>query len=418
MIRRTLLTIVAAVATGCTAAPAGTPITIYVTPEPTVTTRPTEPTSTVTPTLAQTASPTASPAVASTLTPIPQSTPLTLQDELTLPGSLDVDLDTFTSLWNGSLEQGDGLTIRPARWEIEEQSGGTAIAQQYFSSSDDAYDQFGLLAAINSDESLRAAVVLYVPSNSSEVDASYERLIAIFAHYSLLEAAAAHLSQEERNAVIEFLWPPVDVELTGVEAVTQVEGVRIRFTDQGSRGILLIVREDNVGTAGPQPTLPSAISSFGDGIHAVGADIEPGIYRLRQPAEQCYWARLSDFSGELDDIIANENVFDGYAVVNIESTDAGFESSGCGLWSNDPAPVLPAGSPLPNGTFIVGHDFEPGRYRSSAGEACYWARLSGFSGELDDIIANDNVSGPTIVTINLADVGFTSSGCGTWAPAD
>ncbi len=68
-----------------------------------------------------------------------------------------------------------------------------------------------------------------------------------------------------------------------------------------------------------------------------------------------------------------------------------------------------------DGTHIVGVDIEPGTYRNAGEGFCYWERLSGFSGELDDILANgilDGVSG--VVTIKASDRGFSSQGCGRW----
>lgn len=63
-------------------------------------------------------------------------------------------------------------------------------------------------------------------------------------------------------------------------------------------------------------------------------------------------------------------------------------------------------------TFVVGTDIQPGTYRADdASDSCYWERLSGFSGEFEDIIANGF---QTIVTIASTDVGFYSSDCGTW----
>src|SRR5690606_14520514 len=54
-------------------------------------------------------------------------------------------------------------------------------------------------------------------------------------------------------------------------------------------------------------------------------------------------------------------------------------------------------------------------YRTrSARSGCYWARLSGFGGTLDEIIANDITDGPAVVTIGPNDVGFESTRCGTW----
>jgi hypothetical protein len=148
----------------------------------------------------------------------------------------------------------------------------------------------------------------------------------------------------------------------------------------------------------------------------VGTDVVAGTYRLRAPAASCYWARLAGFSGALEDIRANDNVFDAYAIVNILAKDAGFESRGCGTWSTDLSPIQPdRGSITVDGTYFVKTDILPGKWRSTGGDLCYWARLKGFSGELKDIVANDNVfGGKTVVTIASSDVGFATKGCGTW----
>ena len=59
-------------------------------------------------------------------------------------------------------------------------------------------------------------------------------------------------------------------------------------------------------------------------------------------------------------------------------------------------------------------EVKPGTYRTTGGENCYWARLRGFSGDLDDILANGNPTGPARVTIARSDKGFSTSGCDTW----
>jgi hypothetical protein len=68
-----------------------------------------------------------------------------------------------------------------------------------------------------------------------------------------------------------------------------------------------------------------------------------------------------------------------------------------------------------DGTYRVGTDIQAGTYRSTASSTgCYWERLKGFGGTLDDIIANYLGISPTIVTIASTDVGFHSDGCGGW----
>ncbi len=71
-------------------------------------------------------------------------------------------------------------------------------------------------------------------------------------------------------------------------------------------------------------------------------------------------------------------------------------------------------NPFSEGTYIVGLDIAAGTWRAQPTSSCYWARLAGFSGEVDDILANHNTSESTIVTIAPTDKGFTSTRCGIW----
>ena len=66
-----------------------------------------------------------------------------------------------------------------------------------------------------------------------------------------------------------------------------------------------------------------------------------------------------------------------------------------------------------DGTHRVGEDVAAGTYRSDGDGTCYWARLAGFSGELEDISANGN-SAPEIVAIAKGDAAFETQGCGRW----
>jgi hypothetical protein len=62
-------------------------------------------------------------------------------------------------------------------------------------------------------------------------------------------------------------------------------------------------------------------------------------------------------------------------------------------------------------------ELRPGNYVAVMTDFCYWERLSGLGGTLDDIIANDISSDATMyVTIAPTDVAFRSSRCGPWAP--
>ncbi len=69
-----------------------------------------------------------------------------------------------------------------------------------------------------------------------------------------------------------------------------------------------------------------------------------------------------------------------------------------------------------SGQKIIGVDIQPGTYRTRSENAnCYWERVSGFGGSISDIIANENIDGPAIVTIQPDDVGFNSSRCAPWS---
>lgn len=80
---------------------------------------------------------------------------------------------------------------------------------------------------------------------------------------------------------------------------------------------------------------------------------------------------------------------------------------------------VPASDSFSDGTWLVGDDIEAGTYRVIPEEGyCYWERLSGLTGDFDDIIANGNPGGPAYVEILATDRAFTSSDCGNWAKVE
>lgn len=165
---------------------------------------------------------------------------------------------------------------------------------------------------------------------------------------------------------------------------------------------------------------------FGDGLFLVGSEIAPGRYRALEPSDGCRWERLNHFSGELSDWLG----WDGFAisrgrrsdvrpVVDIEGSDAAFYSSGCGTWSSELTPIASPGESFPDGTYIVGVDIAPGRYRATTPtEDCLWFRLydfGGIYGAYEGFHARAR-GGLGIVDIAPSDAGFTSRGCGRWSP--
>lgn len=185
------------------------------------------------------------------------------------------------------------------------------------------------------------------------------------------------------------------------------------------------VEERNTEAAATEENKPQEdpkepeVKTYSSGTYIVGNDIEPGIYKSE--GNVVYWARLSGFSGELNEIIANGNP-QGTDIVEIKESDKGFETSGGGghwfkIEDDYEGELL---TEFGDGTYLVGKDIEPGTYRSD-GEIQiigYWARLTSFSGELDSIIANGNPDGSVVVEISANDIGFQTSGSGTWKKID
>lgn len=86
-----------------------------------------------------------------------------------------------------------------------------------------------------------------------------------------------------------------------------------------------------VATAGAEQDVPKG-GIPGDGTFLVGKDIEAGTYRSEGKNKYgCYWARLSDTTGEGDAIIANGNA-EGPAIVKIAAGDKAFQTTDCKPW--------------------------------------------------------------------------------------
>lgn len=83
------------------------------------------------------------------------------------------------------------------------------------------------------------------------------------------------------------------------------------------------------------------------------------------------------------------------------------EQSGKPEAAEEPEPAEEAqATTFTDGTYLVGIDIQPGQYRGevtgSLG-AGSWRRLSGTSGEFEDVIAIENVKGPFVMTISPSD---------------
>jgi hypothetical protein len=156
----------------------------------------------------------------------------------------------------------------------------------------------------------------------------------------------------------------------------------------------------------------------GSGMYQVGVDIHPGTYVTSGNAEgTCYWERAKDAKGDMDSVLANDNVT-GSSYVTIAKSDKYFKTTDCKDWyavtasrSGTARTVIPG-----SGMYKVGSDIRPGTYKSTGNkdDGCYWERSKDALHGTDSIIANDNVSGTVIVTVARSDAYFASNGCGDW----
>lgn len=134
-----------------------------------------------------------------------------------------------------------------------------------------------------------------------------------------------------------------------------------------------------------------------DAAEAAESEIAGASEQAMAAAEQAVAERATDLDVREQEVGAREDAVS----AREEAVGAAEEQQARNTFSGD-------------GTYVIGVDIEPGTYRSDGGSGCYWARLSGLSGELSDIITNNISDGPTIVEILGSDAGFTTSRCATW----
>ncbi|MER6068775.1 hypothetical protein ABT187_07925 [Streptomyces sp. NPDC001817] len=122
----------------------------------------------------------------------------------------------------------------------------------------------------------------------------------------------------------------------------------------------------------------------------------------------------------------------GVVVIAAVSANAGSHgkdggSSGSGKSSSASAEHTPGGTKDKNkaamagdGEYQVGSDVKPGTYRTTGNtdDLCYWERAKDAKGETDSLLANDNVTGTSYVTIKATDKIFKSRGCKDWEAVD
>ena len=163
--------------------------------------------------------------------------------------------------------------------------------------------------------------------------------------------------------------------------------------------------------ATPKNTIP------GSGTYLVGKDFQAGVYRSVGNST-CYWERAKDAGGTSAGIIAND-IGSGQRLVYVRVTDKAFTTSRCSTWNRVFSSTIKLKSKrttIPgNGSYLVGSDFVPGTYRSTANTGlCYWERARSADGSAASTIANGISKGQLVVTIGATDSVFGTSRCNTW----
>ncbi|MGD0834104.1 MAG: hypothetical protein ABSA40_06710 [Candidatus Dormibacteria bacterium] len=114
-------------------------------------------------------------------------------------------------------------------------------------------------------------------------------------------------------------------------AVATITSTDAGFTSQGC------------GTWTVLPPTGPQLTSFGNGIWAVGIDIAPGTYSS-SPVARCSWVRASDFTGDPGAVLASSGSLLSTLEVKILSSDRSFATVGCGTWKSATTPPPTASS--------------------------------------------------------------------------
>ena len=238
-------------------------------------------------------------------------------------------------------------------------------------------------------------------------------LVLVIAVTACGTAPSEPVATAERTATVHTVAPTLDLTATAVPTPALTATPVPNLTPTPTPASTPTPTRTPTATPIPTPT-PTPQVGFGPGTYQVGSDIQPGIYAGKTGTDlldSCYWERLRGVSGEFSDIIANDNV-SGQFYIEILSSDKYFKID-CDItplnaWTMPDAPL----SKIEPGTYLVGRDIVPGTYRGEAGtdvlESCYWERLSGLSGDFENIIANDNATGPYFIAVQDSDYALST----------
>lgn len=136
--------------------------------------------------------------------------------------------------------------------------------------------------------------------------------------------------------------------------------------------------------------------TISDGVYAVGSEFEPGVYRVGK-----YWATQD----KNQNTIKNDITKDCPTIAVVKPSDAYIKIQG-GAVDATKTTVDPIEKECTSGTFLVGVDIEPGRYKLESNSTGYWSRLNSNLGT----IANDIGEGQLIVVVRKSDFALKIQG--------
>jgi hypothetical protein len=162
--------------------------------------------------------------------------------------------------------------------------------------------------------------------------------------------------------------------------------------------------QPTVAVAAPEPTKEPEKKEpdiwIKEGMYKVGTDVAAGEYLIASTASMAYFQVTKDSSGTFESIIANDN-FDTVRYIKIKDGQY-IELKNAEMAPIDKAPVLQAvDGKYISGMYKVGRDIAPGEYKviPDEGNMSYVEVSSDSSGNLMDIVSNDNFDSPKYITI-------------------
>jgi len=188
-----------------------------------------------------------------------------------------------------------------------------------------------VLAAVVVAAVVVTALAVNLASTTSDLDALTEQLADT-------EAAldGARQDRDDLEGDLEALRKDLEEERERADTAEEraVETAAAELADEraalDARAAELDAKEADVVTREQQlDALVNGLraSEFGDGVHQVGRDIQPGRYHTEGSGRTCYYALLGPDGRD----ILDNNLVEGPATVVIDSPY--FESSRCGTWT-------------------------------------------------------------------------------------